>query len=498
MQTVLGIDLGTQSLKTIFYDIESRAIVASASSPLELNQDNQGTAEQEAQWWLDAMAKSLTQIEPNIRKTAIAIGVSGQQHGFVPLDIDGNVLAPVKLWCDTSTQEECDEMTAQVGGEQACLDNIGNLFLTGYTAPKIRWLKKNRPDAYQQMHHILLPHDYLNYVLTGELCMEHGDASGTGLLNINTREWSAEAINAIDSERDLTNCLPVLKDSHEIIGTIKPGIAKQFGLPSDLKVSTGGGDNMMGAIGTGNVTPGKVTMSLGTSGTLYAYSDQPIIDPEGNIAAFCSSTGGWLPLLCTMNCTVSTEITRALFDSSLEDFEQQISKANAGSDGVITLPFFNGERTPNLPDAKGCVIGLTSSNSRPENYLRSAAEGAIFALRFGLDALAALGIDTNEIIITGGGTHSPTWRQIIADICNTKVTVLEQTEGAALGAALQALWAYKKQTNSDISLESIVKQHLSVDHQRCCVPDSLTAERYNNIYQQYQEALKAITQLYRS
>ena len=249
---------------------------------------------------------------------------------------------------------------------------------------------------------------------------------------------------------------------------------------------------MMGAIGTGNVAPGVVSMSLGTSGTVYAYSDQPIIDPQGNIAAFCSSTGGWMPLLCTMNCTVSTELMRDLLDVDIATFEAQIAAASRGANGVLTIPFFNGERTPNLPNAKACVIGLDSQNMRAENLLRSAVEGATFALRFGIDELAALGIDTKEVVVTGGGANSATWRQIVADVCNAPVTVLKNGEGAAFGAALQALDIL--QTEND--LEQITKKHLSHDDSRCCVPSTSAVDAYNETYQQYRRAVEHVAALY--
>ena len=249
----------------------------------------------------------------------------------------------------------------------------------------------------------------------------------------------------------------------------------------------------MGAIGTGNVSPGVVTVSLGTSGTVFAYSDEPVIDPKGSIAAFCSSTGGWLPLLCTMNCTVSTELMRNLLSADIASFEEQVSLAPRGSNGVITVPFFNGERTPNLPNAKGCVIGLDSKNTRPENLLRSAVEGATFALRFGIDELSQLGVETEEIVLIGGGANSNSWRQIVADICNTPVSVLKNSEGAAFGAALQA-GGILEEDRTDFS--AMVKQHMDLDRARSCEPQSSAASFYADIYDDYQGAVEKVSALY--
>ena len=492
MKTVVGIDLGTQSLKVVFYNFAAREIVASESASLDLYQNDDGAAEQQAHWWLNALHDALGRVGQDVRSSAVAVGVSGQQHGFVPVAKNGEVLARVKLWCDTSTVAECDEIMTAYGGAKKCLDETGNLVLPGYTASKIRRFAKEGGALYDEMDCIMLPHDYLNFYLTGERCMEAGDASGTGLLNIRSREWSSELLAAIDSDRDLGECLPPLRTEGGFIGQVSAEAAKKTGLPAGIPVSTGGGDNMMGAIGTGNVSAGKVTMSLGTSGTVYAYSDQPVIDPRGEIAAFCSSNGGWMPLLCTMNCTVSTEQMRGLLNADIASFEAAVSQSSRGADGVITLPFFNGERTPNLPRAKACIVGLDSQNTKRENLLRSALEGATYALRYGVDRMSELGISPREIVLTGGGVGSATWRQVVADVCNAPVTVLQQDEGAALGAALQALAALENEND----MQALVDTHLARDEILCCEPDSSAVNFYNEAYAKYQAAVDAITPLY--
>ena len=493
MPTVLGIDLGTQSVKVVFYDFAARHTVAVESAPLDLYQTEAGLAEQQAHCWVDALRQALRQVGKSVRSSVVAIGVSGQQHGFVPLDKAGEVQAPVKLWCDTSTGVQCDAIMDAFGGAEACITEVGNPILPGYTASKVRWFRDAHPGLYAQMDCILLPHDYLNFYLTGERCMEAGDASGTGFLDIRTRNWSDKMLSAIDPDRDLRACLPEVQVGNKPIGTLLPSIAKELSLPPGVPVSVGGGDNMMSAIGTGNVSPGVVTVSLGTSGTVFAYSDQPVIDPNGHIAAFCSSTGGWMPLLCTMNCTVSTELMRSLLAADIASFEAQVSSAPCGSNGVITVPFFHGERTPNLPNAKGCVLGLDGRNTRSENLLRSAVEGATFALRFGFDALSQLGISAREIVLTGGGVKSDTWRQIVADICNAPVTVLKNVEGAAFGAALQALAALD---GEDRDFNQLVGQHLDHDTARCCEPRPSAVNLYDDAYNEYQRAVEKIAELY--
>jgi len=498
MKTVLGIDLGTQSLKLVYYDYEAKTCAAVVSSPLQVSRKSDGTAEQEAHWWLDALRDCCQQVPREIHRSVQAIGVSGQQHGFVPLDADGKVLGPVKLWCDTSTQAEVDEITATCGGRDNAISLTGNPVVTGYTAPKIRWLKNHRPDLYARLAHILLPHDYLNYVLTGRLAMEYGDASGTGLLDVQSRTWSRDMLKAVDSERDLSACLPPLAGHEQFIGTTSAECAANFGIAAGLPVSVGGGDNMMGAIGTGNVSAGKLTMSLGSSGTLYAYSDTPVVDPDGNIAAFCSSTGGWLPLLCTMNCTLGTEIMRTPLGIEIDQIDALIGPVPAGSDGLILLPFFNGERTPNLPNARGCLLGLTTGNTSKGHILRATMEGATYSLNFGLKELGKLGLEATEIILTGGGSRSAVWRQMVADICRLPVTLLNQQEGAAFGAALQALWIMQKTDTPTLGIDQLTREHLSRNEALCTVPNTDNTGIYEQGYAEYQRALAQVTPLYQN
>lgn len=492
----MGVDLGTQSVKVIIYHPTKRKLVAAASQSLDLISKEDGSMEQQASWWVDAFKKCVNSFDPTLKKTVVAIGVSGQQHGFVPINKNGAVLAPAKLWCDTSTTAECDEIMEALGGEEKCIEIAGNSIAVGYTASKIRWLKKNNSEAYVQMTAILLPHDYLNFYLTGKRTMECGDASGTGLLNVKTRRWSKRVIKALDDERDLTACLPDLIDADDISGVIKHGVANELGLPTDIIVSAGGGDNMMAAIGTGNVKCGQLTASLGTSGTMFAYNDKPAIDPEGELAAFCSSTGGWLPLLCTMNCTVATEQMRDLLGVDLEKMEKLASFIQPGADGVITVPFFNGERTPNLPHAKASIFGLDGHNTTNAHLIRSTMEAAIFNLKAGIEAFKRCDMNFNKVTLTGGGAKSALWRQICADILNLPVRVLIEKENAAFGAAIQAYWAYKKHMGIPKALEIICEDHMFEDESKGCSPNAAAVKEYEKIYHDYQTFVDLISQHY--
>jgi len=496
MDTTLGIDLGTQSLKVVFYDFEAREVVASASAPLEVTRDSTGRAEQEASWWLVALKRALHQVSESVRSSARAVAVSGQQHGFVPIDGKGDVLHTIKLWCDTSTQQEADEIMEACGGHERCIELAGNPVLTGYTAPKIRWLSKHHPRKYQEMAQVLLPHDYLNFVMTGHTTMEYGDASGTALLDVRNRRWSPELLRAVDPSRDLADCLPELVEPGDVIGQTTAQFSREYGLPAGIPVAPGGGDNMMAAIGTGNVVAGRLTMSLGTSGTLFAYADRPIVDPHGNIAAFCSSTGGWLPLLCTMNCTLATELMKQPLAIDNAGFDAAIDAVPATSDGLIVLPFFVGERTPNLPRASASVLGLNAENCEKGHLLRATVEGATYGLRFGLDELRRLGIEASEIVLTGGGANSRAWRQIVADICRLPVVRLAQDEGASFGAALHALWVLERQHNSGRGIGDVTREHIVEHPDLTCTPDETTSDRYVDGYAAYRRAVSGVAPLF--
>lgn len=496
MRTVLGIDLGTQSVKLVCYDPDTRSVAAVSSAPLDLHQDASGKAEQAPADWLVALAAAAAELPAEVKASIVAIGVSGQQHGFVALDAGGEVLRPAKLWCDTTTQAEVDEIMAALGGRERCIELGGNALVTGFTAPKIRWLAKHEPERYAAMTDILLPHDYLNFALTGVRAMEHGDASGTGLLDVQRRDWRRELLVALDPARDLAACLPPFVAAGDFIGRTTTAAAARFGLPRDIPVATGGGDNMMGAIGTGNVRPGRLTMSLGTSGTLYAYSETPIVDPKGNIAAFCDSTGGWLPLLCTMNCTFATELMRQPLGVAVADFDACIAEVPPGADGLLVLPFFNGERTPNLPAAKGCVLGLDAGNTSRGHLLRATVEGATFALRFGIDELAGLGLAATDIVLTGGGANSRVWRRIVADVTGLPVTLLANNEGAGFGAALQALWALERRADPSVAIADITDCHVATAADAGISPDPERVAAYNRVYDRYQRAVDRVAPLY--
>ena len=490
----IGIDSGTQSTKAILLDSSTGEIVGSASAAYDLIEGlPPGHKEQQPGVWTIAAEETISGVlaaSAIDRSEVRGIGVSGQQHGFVALDERDQVIRPAKLWCDTSSNVECDEMIGRLGGLAQTIETVGNGVPPGFTASKILWLKRNEPENYARLRWVLLPHDYINFWLTGRKTMECGDASGTALLDVRERSWSQAAIEAVDAR--LGEMLPVLIAPDEAAGTLRPQLAEQWGMSAGVIVSAGGGDNMMGAIGTGNVREGIVTVSLGTSGTVYACSEKPIIDPRGEIAAFCDSTGRWLPLVCTMNVTVATEMVRAQFGLSHDELSEAAASVPAGNDGLLLIPFFEGERTPNVPQGTGVFFGVRDGTLDAAHFARAAMEGTTLGLNYGLGRMRELGISTREIRATGGGSRSPVWRQILADVFNSEVVCLTNEEGAAFGAALQAMWAYKTHAGQEISIEQLCNRYITLDESTRTRPSAARLETYSRLQALHNHVVSAL------
>ncbi|WHS62878.1 xylulokinase [Pseudomonas sp. G2-4] len=462
-QLFLGIDCGTQGTKALILDAASGQVLGLGAAAHDMISGPNGCREQDTQQWLDAFTQATHQAlaAAGVDGQAIlGVGVSGQQHGLVLLDDQGQVLRPAKLWCDTETAPENDRLLAHLGGERGSLERLGVVIAPGYTVSKLLWTREQHPALFARIASILLPHDFLNHWLTGRRCSEYGDASGTGYFNVRTRQWDVPLLQHIDPSGRLQSALPELIDAHQPVGRILPAIAAHLGINPNAVVASGGGDNMMGAIGTGNIQPGVITMSLGSSGTVYAYAAEPAVSPQASVATFCSSSGGWLPLICTMNLTNATGAIRELLDLDIEAFNALVAQAPIGAEGVCMLPFLNGERVPALPQATGSLLGLTATNLTRANLCRAVVEGTTFGLRYGLDLLRANGLQAQSIRLIGGGSKSPVWRQIVADIMNTTVICTEQSEAAALGAAIQAAWCH---SGAQENLAELCKRCVKLD-----------------------------------
>ena len=446
MTLYLGVDLGTQSVKVVVFDAERGSVIARGASPVEmlppphLRADctdpekaatRVGVAEQDpADWWrafeiaMDQALEPLAEARRQIR----AIGVSGQQHGMVTLDADLKIIRPAKLWCDTEASAEADELT----------EKFQRATPAGFTAPKVLWLKRNEPENFKRLRQVLLPHDWLNFLLTGLLSTDHGDASGSGYYLPKERKYDTEGAKYIDPA--LPAILPNIQEAQSWIGPVREAIAQRFGLNPSVAVAPGSGDNMMSALGAGAVTDGTVVVSLGTSGTLFGHSSKPIIDPTGDIAAFCDATGGWLPLVCTQNCTTVVDDVRKQMEQTHASLTAAAQQVNAGCDGLLYLPYLTGERTPNWPHACGVLHGIRGGHLNPGTLYRAALEGASFALAGGLQALRRHDMAIDQIRLVGGGAGNALWRQILADMFQLPLTTSAEAESAALGGAFQACW----------------------------------------------------------
>jgi len=460
----LGIDSGTQGTKVLVVEFKTGKVQGRGFAPHAMVQGLKlDEKEQEPDAWLEALEKALSialkaaAIDPG---RVAAAGVSGQQHGFVPLDADGRVIRPAKLWSDTSTVDEAQEIVSKLGGRAAVIRKLGIDLAVGYTASKILWLKKHEPGRYERLSSVLLPHNYINYRLTGRLHMEHGDASGTGLMDIRRRSWQEEAVRAVDP--GLAGKLPPLHSPAESAGVIQESFGTRFGLKNVL-VSAGGGDNMMAAIGTGNVRPGVCMLSLGTSGTCSTFSAEPVVDPAGEIASFCDGTGGWLPLLCTLNMTGPTEALKNLFRFDNATLELLASQAPAGAGGLVFLPFLDGERIPALPEASGALFGLNRANFEAPSLARAVMEGTILNIGYGFSRMQTLGLDPAEIRATGGGSRNRLWLRIAADVLRKPVATLREHEAAAFGAALQAIWTYHREKGRDQAIAELCDDLVKVE-----------------------------------
>jgi xylulokinase len=489
-QLFLGIDCGTQGTKAIILDAISGQVLGQGAAAHTMISGANGRREQDTQQWLEAftLATRRALLAANVDgQSILGIGVSGQQHGLVLLDDQGEVLRPAKLWCDTETSAENDRLLTHLGGEKGSLERLGVVIAPGYTVSKLLWTKEQHPVVFSRIARILLPHDYLNFWLTGRACSEYGDASGTGYFNVRTRQWDLQLLRDIDASGRLQAALPELIDAHQSVGTLLPAIAEHLGINPNALVSSGGGDNMMGAIGTGNIQPGAITMSLGSSGTVYAYSEVPKVSPDASVATFCSSSGGWLPLICTMNLTNATGAIRELFDLDLQQFNDLVAEAPIGADGVSMLPFLNGERVPALPHATGSLHGLTLDNLTQANLCRAAVEGTTFGLRYGLDLLRQNGLQSRSICLIGGGSKSAVWRQIVADIMNTPVICTEQSEAAALGAAIQAAWCKSWSNGHEDTLADLCQRCVKLDSSSETLPIAANVAAFQQAYERYQQ-----------
>jgi xylulokinase len=465
MTLVAGVDSSTQSTKVEIREMESGRVVGrgSAPHPSTLDPGHQGRSEADPGDWWTALRESLHQAVSDGRSRGAiraddkiaAISVAGQQHGLVALDADGGVIRPAKLWNDTETAPDAGWLMKQLpGGAASWSEACGSVPVAAFTITKLSWLHRSEPDAWERLAHVVLPHDWLNYRLTGQLVTDRGEASGTGYWNDRAGTSSSgddagyryDLLAIVDKDRDWTAALPRVVGPRDRAGTIDPVTVREFVAElADAVVGAGTGDNMAVALGTA-LQPGDAIVSIGTSTTVFTVSDQPVVDVTGAVAGFADATGRWLPLVCLQNGTKVIAAVRRLMglgddDADHDRFDEWALSAPAGSGGLTMTTTFDGERTPNLPTATGTLTGLRSDVSR-ECLARAAVEGLVCAALDGLDALRAQTPVTGRVLLVGGGARSRAVRQVFADLCDLRVDVLEESSGpvesAAAGAAVQA------------------------------------------------------------
>lgn len=468
MKYLIGIDVGTSGTKTVLFD-ENGLAQSSATVEYPLYQPQNGWAEQEPSDWWDACVKSLKAVlsESGVNPAEIAgVGFSGQMHGLVMLDENGEVIRRSIIWCDGRTVDECAEIMQRVG-DSRLIELTANPALTSFTAGKILWIRKNEPENYKRCRKILLPKDYIRYKLTGKYGMEASDASGMNMLDINTRDWSKEVLTKLEISESL---MPEVKEACDMAGYITAEAAALTGLEEGTPVAYGGGDNAAAAIGTGVVDSGKAFVTIGTSGVLFAHADSVSVDLKGRVNTFCSAVpNGWAVFGCSLSAGMSLQwlrnnfflaemkVAEGLGQDCYNLMTAQAERVPIGANRLLFLPYLMGERSPILdPNARGVFFGLSAIHNKYD-MLRAVMEGVVYALRQSLDVLRDMGVGFNEIYATGGGGTSSLWRQMIADIFELPVTTIQNREGPALGAAILAGTAAGVYPSVSKACEGIIK-----------------------------------------
>lgn len=449
MSYIIGVDCGTSGTKTVLFD-ERGAVIASKTIEYPMYQPKNGYAEQNPADWANAMTETIkaVMLQSGVKKEDVkGIGISGQMHGLVMLDKNNNVLRNSIIWCDQRTAAEVDKMNRIVGHEKL-VEITANPALTGWTAAKILWVKNNEPEIYEKVAHILLPKDYLRFVLTHEYATEVSDASGMQLLDVPNRCWSDELLSAFEIDK---NWLGKVYESCEVTGVLSREMADTLGLCEGTIVVGGAGDNAAAAVGTGVVEDGKAFTTIGTSGVVFAHTSNISIDKLGRVHTCCAAVpGSWHVMGVTQGAGLSLKWFRDNFCMSEKEtanlmgvdeyylMDKQAEQAPVGANRLLYLPYLMGERTPHLdPDARGVFFGLSAIHTR-RDMLRAVMEGVTYSLRDCVEVFHEMNVSVSDMTACGGGGSSPLWRSMLADLYNCSVKTTASKEGPALGAAILA------------------------------------------------------------
>jgi xylulokinase len=436
----LGIDVSTTATKALLIDSTGQ-VIASAASEYPFETPRPLWSEQHPELWWDGAKKSIRTV---LQKSAVdpsqiaAIGLTGQMHGLVLLDGAGQVLRPAILWNDQRTGAQCEQIHRRFGREKF-IQITGNVALTGFTAPKILWVAQHEPQVYARTRHVLLPKDYLRYRLTGEFAMDKADGAGTVLFDLQSRHWSAEVLTVLDIP---AAWMPPTFEGPQFTGLVTPEAADATGLKASTPVAAGGGDQSAQAVGVGAVEPGVIALTVGTSGVVFATTPAALVEPEGRLHAFCHAVPGmWHFMGVMLSAAGSLQWYRDTLAPGMpfDDLLHEAASIPAGSEGLLFLPYLSGERTPHPdPLARGAFVGLTLRHGRG-HLTRALLEGVAFGLKDSFTLIQAAGLSQiRQVRASGGGTKSPLWRQILADVLGTELITVNTTEGAAFGAALLA------------------------------------------------------------
>ena len=434
MASVIGIDSSTQSTKAELRDADTGALIATGRAAHPPTQPP--VSEQEPAAWWDALVDAVSQLGDH-RSDVVAISVAGQQHGMVLLDDAGQSIRPAKLWNDTTSAPNATRLVEELG-EDWWTDWAGVVPVAAFTISKLAWVAEHEPDVLDRVDKVMLPHDYLTLRLSGEHVTDRGDASGTGWFDATSNTTLEQPLRlAARGGSGWLDRVPRVLGPTEAAGQILPDVANELGLPNNVIVGPGTGDNMGAALGLGLDT-GDAVMSLGTSGTVYARTTQRSADRSGAVAGFCDATGQFLPLVCTLNATKVTDTVASWLGVDAPGLAALAVEAGSAPISATLVPYFDGERTPNRPDAKGMMVGLTNSTTR-EELARAAHDGVVCGLLDGLSALEATGAAVDgRLVLTGGGAKSAAYRQRLADISGKPIHVPANDESVAVGAAVQA------------------------------------------------------------
>lgn len=498
MRYLVGIDIGTSGTKTVVFD-EAGNPMASAAVEYPMFQPRNGWAEQDPRDWWNATCETCRDViaQAGINAADIkGVGISGQMHGLVMLDKDGGLIRNAIIWCDGRTGDECKYITNKVGRERL-IEITANPALTGFTAGKILWVRNHEPQNYERCTHILLPKDYIRYMLTGEFASEVSDASGMNLLDVPKRQWSNEVLEKLEIDKSM---LGRLYESPEVTGQVHGKASELTGLAVGTPVVGGAGDNAAAAVGTGVVTAGKAFTTIGTSGVIFAHSDNVTINKQGRVHTFCAAVpGAWTVMSCTLAaglslkwyrdnfCKAEMETAEGMGVDSYELLNRQIEQIPIGSGKLLFAPYLMGERSPLLDaNARGLFFGLSAIHTK-YNLLRAVMEGVSFSQRNCLDVFREMGVPFNSMLATGGGGKSPLWRQMLADIYDCDVTTLKTSEGPALGVAILAGVGAGIYDSVPQGCEAVI-QPKSVQHP--IAENTAAYEKYYTLFKQFYPSLK--------